>query len=147
MSFAMSVADREAFLAGVHVGVLSVSAGDGRGPWTVPIWYSYEPGGEVRIITGRDSPKTRLIRNAGRGTLCVQSELRPYRYVTIEGPVVAIDGPVDEEERRVMAHRYLGREQGDAYLADTAGLGPTEVVISLRPERWLSADYSGTGGD
>jgi PPOX class probable F420-dependent enzyme len=146
VSFAMSVEDREAFLAGVHVGVLSVSAGDGRGPWTVPIWYSYEPGGVVRMVTGRDSPKTRLIRSTGRAALCAQSEQPPYRYVTIEGPVAAIDGPVDEDERRALAHRYLGPEQGDAYMAETAGLGAEEVVISLRPERWLSADYSRSGG-
>jgi nitroimidazol reductase NimA-like FMN-containing flavoprotein (pyridoxamine 5'-phosphate oxidase superfamily) len=52
MSFAMTKEEREAFLADVHVGVISV-AEDGHGPLTVPVWYSYEPGGEVRIITAR----------------------------------------------------------------------------------------------
>lgn len=31
--------DRELFLAGPHVAALSVSAGPGRGPFTVPVWY------------------------------------------------------------------------------------------------------------
>jgi hypothetical protein len=31
MPRSMSQAEREAFLAGLHVGVLSVAAGDGRG--------------------------------------------------------------------------------------------------------------------
>src|SRR5262245_1235710 len=44
--------------ADLHVAVISV-AEDGHGPLVVPIWYSYEPGGEVRIPThaghGRDA--------------------------------------------------------------------------------------------
>ena len=56
MSLTMTKEEREAFLAAVHVGVISV-AEDGRGPLTVPIWYSYEPGGEVRVITARASRK------------------------------------------------------------------------------------------
>ena len=48
----MTKAEREAFLAGVHVGVLGV-AQDGSSPLTVPVWYSYEPGGTVNVITGR----------------------------------------------------------------------------------------------
>jgi PPOX class probable F420-dependent enzyme len=138
----MSVDARQAFLAGVHVGVLSVARDDGRGPWTVPIWYSYEPGGDVGIITGRDSPKTRLLRAAGRFSLCVQNEAPPYQYVTVEGPVVAIEGPVGDDVRRALARRYLGPERGDAFVASTPGVGESEVLVTLRPERWLSADFS-----
>ena len=35
MSLTMSRAEREEFLAGVHVGVLSVASGDDRGPLTI----------------------------------------------------------------------------------------------------------------
>ena len=44
MSLAMSERDRQEFLAGVHVGVISIERADGP-PLTVPIWYGYEPGG------------------------------------------------------------------------------------------------------
>ena len=142
MSLAMGVEEREAFLAGVHIGVLGVSDGQDRGPWLVPIWYSYEPGGLVRIITGRDSRKMPALRRAGRCSLCVQTEEVPYRYVTVEGPVVALEHPVDEEERRSLARRYLGSELGEAYIAATAGVVAGEVVVSIRPERWLSADFA-----
>lgn len=54
MSLTMTKEEREAFLADVHVAVISV-AEHGRGPLVVPMWYSYEPGGQVRIITGRTS--------------------------------------------------------------------------------------------
>jgi len=142
VSLAMSVAERETFLAGVHIGVLGISDGQERGPWLVPIWYGYEPGGLVRIITGRESRKMPALRSAGRCSLCVQTEDPPYRYVTVEGPVVAIEHPVDKEERRSLAHRYLGPELGEAYVAATADVVEGEVVVSLRPERWLSADFS-----
>jgi hypothetical protein len=41
----LSVRDRELFLAEPQIAALSVSAGQGRGPFTVPIWYQYVPGG------------------------------------------------------------------------------------------------------
>jgi hypothetical protein len=47
----LSVRDRECFLAEPHVAALSVSAGQGRGPFTVPIWYQYAPGGEAWVLT------------------------------------------------------------------------------------------------
>ena len=139
MSLAMSIEEREAFLAGVHIGVLSVANGE-RGPWLVPIWYGYRLGGDVRMLTSAGSRKTRLIRQAGRCSLCVQSEAPPYRYVTVEGPV-GIE-QLDLEERRAIAYRYLGVEAGEAFLAATAAMVDQEVVISLRPERWLSADFA-----
>jgi nitroimidazol reductase NimA-like FMN-containing flavoprotein (pyridoxamine 5'-phosphate oxidase superfamily) len=141
----MSAEEREAFLAGLHVGVLSVADDGGAGPWLAPIWYAYEPGGVVRMITLRRSRKTRLARTAGRASLCVQTEAPPYRYVTVEGPVVGLDEPVDTEERRAIAQRYLGVEMGNAYIAATASTEADEIVLSLRPERWLSADYSRMG--
>jgi nitroimidazol reductase NimA-like FMN-containing flavoprotein (pyridoxamine 5'-phosphate oxidase superfamily) len=88
MSFVMSAEEREQFLAGLHVGVLSVAAGDDRGPLAVPVWYDYRAGGQVSVITGRGTRKGRAIRAAGRMSLCAQDESPPYRYVSVEGPVV-----------------------------------------------------------
>ena len=86
MSTSMTRAEREAFLAAVHVGVISI-ADSGRGPLTAPIWYAYEPGGEVAVITGRDSRKGRLLASSPRISLCAQTEAAPYQYVSVEGPV------------------------------------------------------------
>ena len=49
-----SESERQEFLADKHVGVLSVAA-DGRPPASVPIWYDYTVGGNVRIMTGASS--------------------------------------------------------------------------------------------
>jgi hypothetical protein len=90
MTTKMSREEREAFLADLHVGVISMSE-KGRGPLTVPIWYAYEPGGEVVIATERNSRKMKLLEKGRRVSLCAQCETPPYKYVSIEGPVVDID--------------------------------------------------------
>jgi len=135
----MTKAEREAFLADVHVAVLAVN-GDGV-PSLTPIWYEYEPGGDVLMHTAGDSPKTALLRAAGRATLCVQTETAPYKYVVVEGPVV-IEDFTDSEQRRSVAHRYLGPEVGDMYMDATKDSAPGSVNVRLTPERWRTTDYS-----
>jgi PPOX class probable F420-dependent enzyme len=139
VSLVMTVVEREAFLAGLHVGVLSVAGENGLAPLAVPIWYLYEPGGEVRLITGARSRKVRLIGQAGRCSLCVQNERPPYQYVTVEGPAT-IGGAPDPDETRAMAVRYLG-EGAEAWLAANADGDAASVVVRLRPESWLSEDF------
>jgi nitroimidazol reductase NimA-like FMN-containing flavoprotein (pyridoxamine 5'-phosphate oxidase superfamily) len=141
MSLAMTTAEREAFLADVHVGVVSVGTGD-RGPLAVPIWYSYVPGGLLSFNTGRTSQKARRIHAAGRFTVCAQTETAPYQYVSVEGPVAAMDDPIDPAERQAIAYRYLGAELGDLYLAATEADAATNVTLRMRPEHWLSVDYT-----
>lgn len=149
MSLAMTRQEREAFLADLHVGVISI-AEEGRGPLTVPIWYAYEPGGELRVITDRDSRKGRLLEKAARLSLCAQTETPPYRYVSVEGPIVGIEPSDTERDARPMAHRYLGPELGDRYIEATRGGGAdrsASVLVRVRPERWLSVDYGKQFGD
>jgi nitroimidazol reductase NimA-like FMN-containing flavoprotein (pyridoxamine 5'-phosphate oxidase superfamily) len=140
MALTMTKEEREAFLADVHVAVISV-AEDGRGPLVVPIWYSYEPGSEVRIITGRTSRKGQLLERAGRFSLCVQMETLPYRYVSVEGPIVAVEAVDLERDGRPLARRYLGAELGDRYIEDTRDV-IGNVLLRMRPERWLTVDYA-----
>jgi nitroimidazol reductase NimA-like FMN-containing flavoprotein (pyridoxamine 5'-phosphate oxidase superfamily) len=140
MSLTMTKAEREAFLADLHVAVMSV-AEEGHGPLVVPIWYSYEPGGEVRIITARTSRKGALLERAGRFSLCVQTETLPYKYVSVEGPIIAVEAADLERDRRPLAHRYLGAEMGDAYLESTQDV-VGNVLVRMRPERWLTVDYA-----
>jgi nitroimidazol reductase NimA-like FMN-containing flavoprotein (pyridoxamine 5'-phosphate oxidase superfamily) len=141
MSLAMTKEQREAFLADVHVGVISIAADDGRGPLTIPIWYSYAPGGEVCVVTGRTSRKAQLLERAGRFSLCVQTEAPPYQYVSVEGPIVAIEAADLERDRRPLAHRYLGAPLGDRYIDSTRN-AVGNVLVRMRPERWLTVDYA-----
>ncbi|SMD23540.1 pyridoxamine 5'-phosphate oxidase family protein [Kibdelosporangium aridum] len=142
MSLAMTVEERQDFLAQVHVAVVAVADEDGRAPLAIPLWYDYRPGGEVALITEREGRKTALIRRAGRITLCVQGTVLPYQYVSAEGPVTAIEDTVTVEQRWALASRYLGPEGADAYIESTPGSTERMVRILMRPEHWLTRDYT-----
>lgn len=134
----MTVAEREAFLAALHVGVIAIERQDGP-PLTVPVWYSYEPGGDLTVLMDGDSLKGRLIERARRFSLCAQDESLPYRYVSVEGP--ATIAPSDlEHDTRPMARRYLGEKMGDRY-TDASSHGTRPIRLTMRPERWFTFDY------
>ena len=134
----MTQAEKQAFLADVHVGVLALNDGD-RGPLKVPMWYEYEHGGELWFLTGSQLRKGRLIQVGTRVSLVAQTEDAPYQYVSVEGPVTAI-APADPElEGLPMAVRYLGPEKGKQYFDSMSEWG---VTVRVRPERWLAVDYS-----
>jgi hypothetical protein len=142
MTLAMTEPEREAFLAELHVGVISIERADGP-PLAVPIWYGYEPRGLVWVITNGDSVKGRLLRQAGRFSLCAQSEEPPfYKYVSVEGPIVDVVPAELETDSRPMAYRYFGQEIGDVYLASIEEQG---LKFSMRPERWWTVDYAKLG--
>jgi nitroimidazol reductase NimA-like FMN-containing flavoprotein (pyridoxamine 5'-phosphate oxidase superfamily) len=147
MSLAMTPQEREAFLSEVHVGIISIAEA-GRGPLTVPIWYAYEPGGELRVVTGRHSRKGRLLATVGRFSLCAQSEQSPYKYVSVEGPVLTIEPADLERDIRPLAHRYLGPARGDWYIEATSGdrARAENVLVRMSPERWRTVDYAKRSG-
>jgi uncharacterized protein len=137
---AFNETQRQEFLAAKHVAVLSVAAADGRPPASVPMWYDYTPGGDIRVNTGAGSRKAKLIEQAGAVTLVVQHEEPPYQYVVVEGTVVETTKPTPTDVREEIAIRYLGEEGGKAFVA--AMDSQTTVLFTVRPDRWLTADFS-----
>jgi PPOX class probable F420-dependent enzyme len=135
-----SETERQEFLADKHVAVLSVTATDGRPPASVPIWYDYTPGGDVRIATGASSRKASLIEREGAVTLVVQREEVPYQYVAVEGTVVDVTKPAPADVQEAIAIRYLGEEGGRAFVRSMEGV--EEVMYTIRPDRWVTADFS-----
>ncbi|BAX91466.1 pyridoxamine 5'-phosphate oxidase family protein [Mycobacterium shigaense] len=138
---AFSEPQREDFLAALHVGVLSVAAEDGRPPASVPIWYDYVPGQNIRVNTGASSRKAKLIERAGVVTLVVQREEPPYQYVVVEGTVVDTTKPAPIGVREEIAIRYLGDEAGRAFVRSLEG--QESVLFTIQPDRWITADFSG----
>ncbi|MDG9727682.1 MULTISPECIES: pyridoxamine 5'-phosphate oxidase family protein [unclassified Streptomyces] len=136
---ALTREEREKFLAEPHIAALAVDAGAGRAPLTVPIWYQYEPGGDAWIMTGLDSRKNELIKAAGRFSLMVDRLEPTIRYVSVEGPVVET-ATATEEQLREMAARYLPAEKVEGYVAFASADHGDQVVVRMRPERWVSSD-------
>ena len=137
----MSDAEKQEFLAQLHVGVMGINEA-GRGPLTVPIWYDYQPGGDLWVITGANSRKGKLLAQGDRVSLAAQTEDAPYKYVSVEGEVSSIE-PTDVGTLTAMAKRYLGEQQGQAY-ADASGV-EGQVTVRIQPQRWLAVDYSKLG--
>ncbi|MDN0194056.1 pyridoxamine 5'-phosphate oxidase family protein [Streptomyces sp. S.PNR 29] len=136
---ALTREEREQFLVEPHIAALAVDAGPGRAPLTVPIWYQYEPGGDIWIMTGLDSRKNQLISAAGRFSLMVDRQEPTVRYVSVEGPVVETT-PATVEQLREISARYLPAEAVEPYVEFSLKNHGENVVIRMRPERWVSAD-------
>ncbi len=138
----MTEGERQDFLAGLHIGVVSINE-PGRGPLSVPVWYDYEPGGEVSFITPADSRKAALLSVGDRMSLCAQDEDLPPKYVSVEGEVTGIRPATVDGDVTAMAVRYLGEEIGALYVAGSREEDPRdEIVVTVRPTRWFSADFA-----
>lgn len=146
----MTDPERQRFLAGPHVAVLSIGRGNNRPPHTTPVWYAYEPGGDVTFFTGtqgRRSRKAELVGEAGMLSLTVQREEFPYGYVTVEGTIVGEDRPPSVEQALAVARRYMPEEQARGFVEAEIGHPSGEFVLfTVRPDRWLTFDFAGEAG-
>jgi Pyridoxamine 5'-phosphate oxidase len=139
MELSMTPEERLAFLADEpRVAVLSIEATD-RGPVSAPVWFTLQSADGLAFDVGEDSRKAKLLAQAHRATMCVQSELAPYRYVAVEGSVELV-GPAPDDFRRAQAIRYLGEELGELYFASTRD--EPALLHVLHPKRWASIDYN-----
>ncbi len=139
----MSVEERDAFLAKPWIAIVSIPE-EGRGPLTVPVWYTYEPGGDLCIWTGKKTRKAQLLQVTTRISVCVQDPQPPYyKYVSVEGPV-RIEPVQFERDVRPMALRYFGEKNAEKYLQDIGGSAgvANDILVRVKPERWLTVDYS-----
>jgi hypothetical protein len=136
---ALSVLERDQFLAEPRIAALSVSAGPDRGPLTVPIWYQYTPGGDAWVLTSPESRKARLMQRSGRFSLMVERTEPTIRYVFVEGPIVRT-APRTSALLREMTERYLRPDIVQSCLDYAEAQLADEVAIYMQPQRWLSAD-------
>lgn len=134
--------EREQFLSEPHVAALAVAAAEEGRALVVPIWYSYEPGGDLWIMTGRHSRKGTSIAAAGRFSMMVERVRPTVRYVSVEGPVIATRAATRELLVEISS-RYLPPEKVDGYVDFAWREHGEQVVIHMRPQHWLSADLGG----
>ncbi len=129
--------ERMEFLTHARIGIISLEWRD-RAPLSVPVWYDYELGGDVRVWTFADSLKHKLVRAAGRFSLTVQDEQLPYRFVSVQGQVASIE-PASRDWVQKLAIRYLGEERGATYIEHE--WEPESVTVRMSPQRWLGGKF------
>ena len=140
-SMELNQSEREKFLADLHVGFLCISRGTAAAPLTTPVWYSYEPGGEIRFSTNTDSRKLLALRKVNRANFTVHEENVPYKYVSVDGEVVAYE-LADPAEFHQWSLRYLGAEAGEHYYRAVEDGMPGMTTVRLRPQRWRTFDFA-----
>jgi PPOX class probable F420-dependent enzyme len=115
-----------------HTGKLATVRTDGS-PHVAPIWFAVD-GRQIVFNTGAETVKGRALRRDGRVAMCVDDERPPFSFVVVEGTV---EFENDSGELRkwagIIAGRYMGADQADAYGRRNAG--PGELLVRLRPHR------------
>jgi hypothetical protein len=144
MSPIMPEDERQAFLAGIHVGIFSL-AQDSQAPLSLPAWYAFNPGEDLRILLPPRDPRTPLLKSLPRASLCAQDEMPPYRYVSVEGPVVAVVSADRDKDYWPLILRYLPEMWAQGYLRYTwpenQDLSHEMLLAHLRPEVWRAVNY------
>jgi PPOX class probable F420-dependent enzyme len=136
----MSREQRERFLQGLHVAVLTTIADDGT-PVPTPIWYAHRDG-MFYFRTADTSARIANIRRDPRVSICIQEERPPYKAVIAYGTAT-----IEPELKWLadwMPRRYLGYIGAIAYnrvSQDNVERGE-EVTIVVRPNRMTSFDYT-----
>jgi hypothetical protein len=138
MWVAMSAAEREEFLVGVHVGVLSAAIGTAGRTLAVPGLVQLPAGRAADgadwppVAQGRGDPRRWPVRPVRAGSppqpLCQRRGAGRKRGGT-RSRRAAGDGPP-----------YLGAAGGNRYVADNPDPGRENVAFRMRPEHWLSQD-------
>lgn len=139
----MSKAEREAFLKEPRPAILSIPVAD-KGPLSSPVWFDFAPDVGLWILMQEDSRKGQLVQVGSRITVCAQQEARPYRYVSVEGPITDIVHYDIDSDLKAMAARYLGEAGSVGFIEGmrakyAQGHG---IKVTMHPEHWLSADYT-----
>ena len=140
----LTTTEREAFLAEPRVAILAVEADTDRPPLTVPVWYHYAPGGDVTFFTGtqgRTARKTRLLERTGRFSLNVQHPELPYRYVTVECTIAAIERSPSFDQAHAITRRYLPEEMARGMASEETNSSTTFTLYVGRVERWLAGAF------
>jgi PPOX class probable F420-dependent enzyme len=136
----MSRRERERFLAGRHVAVLTTIASDGR-PVPTPIWYLYRDN-TFLFRTASDAVKTENIRRDARVSICVQEERAPYKAIIVHGKGELRDA--DPSLADDLPRHYLGLVGAIGYkqaAREAVEQGP-EITLVVRPERWTTFDFT-----
>lgn len=123
------------FLALPLVAVLATYRRDGS-VLLSPVWHRFRDGG-FDVVSAPDDIKVRHLRRDPRASILVYDNELPYRGVEIRTTAQLLE--VDRADVVLeMSIRYLGREAGEAYAAESAD----SVLIRLEPGHVRTWDFA-----
>ena len=104
-------------------------------PRVVPIGFHWN-GTELVFGTPPDAPKVDALRDGTKVAVTIDTDTMPYKVLLIRGTVRTdvVDGIAPEYEH--MVYRSLGRENGEAWLANLRQICPRMVRVFVTPE-WV----------
>ena len=101
-----------------------------------PVWHQFRDGG-FDVVSAPEDVKVRHLRRDPRASLLVYDNEPPYRGVEIRTNAQLSE--IDRAEVVLeMSIRYLGREAGEAYAAESAD----SVLIRLEPGDVRTWDFA-----
>ncbi len=105
-------------------------------PRVVPIWFHWN-GKEIVLGTPPKAPKVRAVSPGAKLALSIDSNTWPYKVLQIRGTaqVETVAGVVPEYA--LAAKRYLGVDQGQAWVGQVAGMFSHMVRIVVKPD-WVA---------
>lgn len=105
-------------------------------PRVIPIWFHWN-GEDIVLGTPLKAPKTKALRNGSKVALTIDTNAFPHKVLQIRGTakIDPVDGVIPEYA--AAARRYLGEEQGQAWIEQVSKMFSQMARISVRPE-WVS---------
>ena len=105
-------------------------------PQVTPVWVDYDDErGHVLVNTARGRRKERNVQRDPKVGIEVSDPEDPYRYVSVRGEVVAVEGDESFEHIDSLTQRYFER---DEYPHKGEERGP-RVVIRIEPDRVVTS--------
>ena len=132
---------KRSILSGPYTAKLATVRQDGR-PHVSPIWFDLD-GESVVFMTGRTTAKGVNLRRDPRVALCIDDELPPFAFVTIEGLAEVIEAPPPGEQLAWairIAGRYMGASRAEEF--GTRNAVPGEMLVRVRPARILTQPWA-----
>ena len=104
-------------------------------PRVVPIWFHWN-GHEVVLGTPPNAPKVKALRKNPKVALTIDDNQFPHRVLMVRGTARLEDVKDIVPEYALAAHRYFGREQGQAWVDQMRAKGKGAVRVAITPE-WV----------
>lgn len=101
-------------------------------PRVIPIWFHWT-GKDVVLVTPPGAPKVKILPDHPQVALTIDSESFPAKVLLMRGTasIETVNGVPDEYT--AAARRYLGEEQGHAWVEQVRAMLSQQIRISIRP--------------